>query len=105
MIANCARVLAAVAALSFPCLASAHDSWISRGGFRGPLNGEWCCGAKDCFIVPSLFVKPNGVGFEISAPKEVIPYSEVLPSPDGQYWRCQRSDGSRRCFFAPPMGF
>src|SRR5262245_61926059 len=23
-------------------------------------------------------------------------------SPDGEFWRCKRPDGSRRCFFAPP---
>ena len=33
---------------------------------------------------------------------EFIPQSEAQPSPDGQFWRCKRPDGSRRCFFAPP---
>ena len=27
--------------------AYAHDSWISRGGYRNAA-GEWCCGAIDC---------------------------------------------------------
>jgi hypothetical protein len=85
--------------------AFAHDSWISRGGFRGPKNGEWCCGANDCFVVSAMSVKVNGVGYELSQTKETVPYEEAIPSADGQYWRCQRPDGSRRCFFAPMMGY
>jgi len=34
---------------------------------------------------------------------EVVPYGEVQASRDGEYWRCKRPDGSRRCFFAPPQ--
>jgi hypothetical protein len=48
---------------------------------------------------------------------EVVPYTEVLPSPDGYFWRCHTVesknydahgyadyvDGKRRCFFAPPQ--
>jgi hypothetical protein len=30
-----------------------------------------------------------------------VPFSEALPSPDGNYWRCQWG-GTRKCFFAPP---
>jgi len=37
--------------------------------------------------------------------KETVPYSEALPSEDGKYWRCQRPNGTRRCFFAPLQGF
>jgi hypothetical protein len=33
---------------------------------------------------------------------EAIPFAEAQPSPDGEFWRCRRPDGSRRCFFAPP---
>lgn len=83
---------------------SAHDHWIAAGGFRAPVGNEWCCGEHDCFAVPSEFVKPNGVGYELLRPAELVPYKDTLPSQDGQYWRCQRPDGSRRCFFAPPSG-
>jgi hypothetical protein len=82
--------------------AAAHDSWIAKGGYRGPANGEWCCGQNDCFVVPGSQVKPNGVGYELRSHSEMVPYTEVLRSEDGQYWRCKRRDGSRRCFFAPP---
>jgi hypothetical protein len=82
----------------------AHDSWIARGGFRAPAGNEWCCGEHDCFVVPSDKVKRNGVGYELLQPVETVPYRETLQSVDGQYWRCQRPDGSRRCFFAPPPG-
>lgn len=82
----------------------AHDHWINAGGFRAPIGNEWCCNERDCFAIPAELVKPNGVGYEIKQPAEIVPYKEVLPSQDGQYWRCQRPDGSRRCFFAPPAG-
>ena len=29
---------------------------------------------------------------------------KALLSEDGQYWRCTRSTGARRCFFAPRGG-
>ena len=106
MIGRTLRTLLAaltVLPLSFPVFA--HDSWISRGGFRGPQNGEWCCGTSDCSVVPSTTVKPSNAGFEISPTSEVVPYKEALPSADGQYWRCQRPNGTRRCFFAPITAF
>ena len=85
--------------------AIAHESWISKGGYRGPSNNEWCCGAEDCFIVPKAQVKPNGIGYVLTGLKETVPYSEALPSEDGKYWRCQRPNGTRRCFFAPVNSF
>src|SRR3954466_3987698 len=84
---------------------SAHDSWISKGGHRNAA-GEWCCGEGDCFIVPKEQVSMNAAGYSISrAPavgsgpwfREQIPFSEAQPSPDGEFWRCHRSDGARRC--------
>ena len=88
-----------------PTTAQAHDNWISNGGFRGPKNGEWCCGTNDCFVVTPQSVRVSGSGYELSPTRETVPYEETIPSADGQYWRCQRPDGSRRCFFAPPVGF
>ena len=98
-------VLIVAASLLVTSKAFGHDSWISRGGFRGPQNGEWCCGAQDCFVVPAPSVKPGNTGFELYGAAEVVPYKEVLPSVDGQYWRCQRPNGTRRCFFAPVTAF
>jgi hypothetical protein len=93
----CAVVL--IGSTSTP--ASAHDSWISRGGLRNGA-GEWCCGEGDCFIVPPKNVS-TGVGGYTLFGQETVPYAETQPSPDGEYWRCKRPDGSRRCFFAPPV--
>lgn len=98
-------LLAALALFSFTSTVYAHDNWISRGGFRGPQNGEWCCGAVDCFVVPASSVKVGGAGFEVEPTKETVPYKEALPSVDGQYWRCHRPNGTRRCFFAPISAF
>lgn len=80
--------------------APAHDSWISRGGHKNAA-GEWCCGEGDCFSLTPGEVQASPVGYKLIN-GEIIPYSEVQPSPDGAYWRCKRPDGSRRCFFAPP---
>jgi hypothetical protein len=92
----------------------AHDSWISRGGYRSPTNNEWCCGEGDCFVIPKERVMMTGKGYVIIhgplagiGPQlyEAVPFSEAQPSPDGEFWRCKRPDGSRRCFFAPPQSF
>jgi hypothetical protein len=91
--------------------ADEHDSWISRGGLRNAA-GEWCCGEDDCFVVPTEQVSARVDGYHVVVHQvvagkdelraEIAPYGEAQPSPDGAYWGCQRPDGSRRCFFAPP---
>ena len=78
----------------------AHDNWIQRGGHRNAA-GEWCCGEGDCFALPPEHVKTSSRGYVLFG-SETVPYGEAQPSPDGGYWRCQRPDKSRRCFFAPP---
>jgi hypothetical protein len=108
------RILVLLLALTLP--ASAHDSWISRGGLKNGA-GEWCCGEGDCALMDPGAVQAKPYGYVIyghgtigEGPgeirtkliDEIVPYSEAQPSPDGQYWRCKRPDGTRRCFFAPP---
>lgn len=108
------RFLVLACLLLTTSLAFAHDSWISRGGHKNAA-GEWCCGEGDCFAIPADSVE-YGLGDLASADgshvvwgyklygAEFVPESEAMPSPDGQFWRCKRPDGSRRCFFAPPPG-
>jgi hypothetical protein len=79
---------------------TAHDSWISRGGFRNHA-GEWCCGEGDCFVIPQHQVDRTDDGYRLFG-LETVPFKDAQPSPDGAFWRCKRPDGSRRCFFAPP---
>jgi hypothetical protein len=96
-------VHAALAALALCASALAHDDgeWINRGGFRNGV-GEWCCGAGDCLAVEGVrTVALPGPGYRLPG-GEFVPQAEAQPSPDGQFWRCRRPDGSRRCFFAPP---
>lgn len=73
--------------------------WINQGRHQNPA-GEWCCGPGDCFIMAP--VRITSAGYFLPQTGETIPYAEAQPSPDGQFWRCKRPDGSRRCFFAPP---
>jgi hypothetical protein len=106
-------LIAALAALAIAVPALAHDSWINRGSFKGKgqADGEWCCGEGDCFVVPKERIMMTGEGYVIVhgplagiGPQlyEAVPFSEAQPSPDGEFWRCTRPDGTRRCFFAPP---
>lgn len=105
-------ILLALALLATAMPAAARDSWISRGGFRSPVSNEWCCGDVDCRVIDPERVReiPGGLAFRLysdlagNEKTETVPWSEVLPSMDSQYWRCQRADGSRRCAFAPPRG-
>jgi hypothetical protein len=107
----------------------AHDAWINENGLRNPATQEWCCGRGDCgIVIPTPratvagwvihgeeIIDINGRRIRVD---EVVPYNEVLPSPDGYFWRCHTVesknydvhghagdyvDGERRCFFAPPQ--
>lgn len=92
-----------------------HDSWISRNSLKNPA-GEWCCGAGDCAVMDPKSVAYTRGGYSVSGMgtidgtkrrefyHEFVPEHEAQPSPDGAFWRCKRTDGSRRCFFAPPPG-
>lgn len=77
------------------------EDWIMRGGHRNAA-GEWCCGEGDCLMVRGVAtVTRPAAGYRLPG-GEFVPQSEAQPSPDGQFWRCKRPDGTRRCFFAPP---
>ncbi len=104
------RFLTIVVLMAIPCQAMSHDLWINHGGFRNGV-GKLCCGEGDCFVIAPERVVITAGGYAIvgqtagadgSVPLEIVPFSEAQPSQDGQFWRCKRPDGSRRCFFAPP---
>ncbi len=65
--------------LAIGSLASAHDLWINRGGFRNAA-GEWCCGAGDCFTIPGEKVSMNGIGYILRE------YDNELVPPDEHHW-------------------
>jgi hypothetical protein len=79
--------------------ASAHDFWINHGNYKSP-DGTHCCGDNDCRALAPEEVKITPRGYALMN-GELVPFSEAQPSEDGEYWRCKRYDGSRRCFFAP----
>jgi hypothetical protein len=95
-------ILAALSGLMLcaPLPVLAHDSWISKGGYKNAV-GEWCCGDNDCKLAER--VSTNGSGWIIEG-GEFIPYNEATPSPDGKVWICRRPDKTRRCVFGPPPG-
>lgn len=117
----CAWIVFLILSIANSGQAIAHDSWISRGAHRN-LAGEWCCGDGDCSVVPNEQVELHADGYHVHQHivtttygigahrpteldiSEIVPFIETQPSPDGAFWRCQRADGSRRCFFAPPPG-
>jgi hypothetical protein len=87
--------------------ALAHDrwgnpNWIAKGHFVSPIDGSHCCGINDCLELSSEEVQETHGGYFLTKLNEVVPFKEVQISRDGQYWRCKKPDGSRRCFFAPP---
>jgi hypothetical protein len=84
--------------------AESHDFWINRGGYKDRLNGVHCCGPNDCFAISPARITVVLDGYRLES-GEVVPFSEAYVSEDRDFWRCQRADGSRRCFFAPPMSF
>jgi hypothetical protein len=115
--------LAALAATALLAPALSHERAIDRGGDGVPAtptsrgaprndSGEGCCDMRDCAIVPTRDVIAEGQWYTLlirdrnGAPDiwETIPLAEARPSSDGDYRRCARADGSRRCFFAPPSG-
>ena len=119
--ASVALLGAALIALA-PALAHGPADWIMQGQHKNTA-GEWCCGEADCFVVTGVAtVTTPAPGYRLKGSiledgrerpddkdgrerpddNEFIPQSEAQPSPDGQFWRCKRPDGSRRCFFAPP---
>jgi hypothetical protein len=96
-----------VAVLVLATGALAHDrrgnpNWIANGHFVSPIDGSHCCGINDCVELSSHEVQETTAGYYLNKLNEVVPFREVQVSRDGQYWRCKKPDGSRRCFFAPP---
>lgn len=77
-------------------LAVAHDSWISRGGYR-----NLACGDNDCESPNQIAA--TGKGWIVGG-TEFVPFEEATPSPDGKMWICRRPDHTRRCVFGPPPG-
>ena len=86
-----------------PNVSLAHDHWINHGNYASPMDGAHCCGENDCVLVLEENVSITAQGYVLTS-GEHIPFREALVSEDGHYWRCQRGDGARRCFFAPRGG-
>lgn len=92
-----------IGCIGFLSSSRAHDFWINDGSYKSPIDGSHCCGDGDCFMIPRDQVKIRPDGYLLTN-GEIVPFSEAQPSEDGEYWRCKRHDGSRRCFFRPSDG-
>jgi len=81
--------------------AFAHDSWISKGGYKNPA-GEWCCGDYDC----KSYTRTTSTAKGWLVDGELVPFDEAMPvpPPDGQVTVCRRPDGTRRCVFGLKPG-
>lgn len=95
-------IILAAFLIAHPGLAQPHSFWINWGGYKSP-TGEHCCGDDDCKELSADQVKITPRGYALTS-GELVPFSEAQQSEDGNYWRCKRYDGSRRCFFAPGNG-
>jgi hypothetical protein len=80
-----------------------HDFWINNSKYTSPRDGSHCCGEDDCKMIPRDQVRATPAGYRLPS-GEVVPYAEAQPSEDGEFWRCEYYDGSRRCFFSPFPG-
>lgn len=101
-----AFLIGAIVVIAFQIMsankASSHGpaDWINRGGYKNGV-GEFCCGERDCFELPSSDIQITPRGYLIKSINELVPFHEATPSPTGTYWRCYWG-GKRKCFFAPP---
>jgi hypothetical protein len=82
-------------------LAGRADQQDHQYGAYRNAAGELCCGERDCFELSGEDISITEAGYFVKSIRETVRFSEALPSPDGNYWRCQWG-GSRKCFFAPP---
>lgn len=96
---------AAMAAFSYRALGHGDASWIMEG------PNARCCGKQDCGALPAGDVVSTAAGYWIHSRQELVPFKEVLPSIDHQFWLCvvleearAWPDGRTRCFFAPDSG-
>jgi hypothetical protein len=92
-------LFAALFALTVARPARAHGeaAWIMQG------ETSWCCGEKDCAVVPATRVRVVPGGYFLLDTGETIPEEVAKPSPDGEFWRCRvnadEPNSLTRCFF------
>lgn len=89
--------------ISFFVLIHDDADWIRKQNKIDPRSQLYCCGPGDCEKVQITI--PYGLGYLLPSFNEIVPAEEVQPSSDGNFWRCKKPDGSRRCFFAPYEGY
>lgn len=89
-----------VLALIASAPASAH-SWYT--GIKN-ADGQLCCSGSDCAPLPAGDVTEVEGGYYTHTYDQVVPFSRVQPSPDGDFHACFWG-GRIRCFFGPVSSF
>lgn len=86
-------------------LAHGDAEWIQRGSYEGP-DGVHCCGVNDCHRLALNTVKITAGGYAVEwrGRTFTIPFSQAQLSENEDFWICEKSDFTPRCFFAPPVG-
>ena len=99
-----AALLAALLVVS-PAAATSGPEWL-----RTIKNaaGELCCSPRDCSQVSArtIHYDPAGAAYivEWRGVFHPIPERELLPGRHGEWWVCERPDGTIRCLLGPKRG-
>jgi hypothetical protein len=96
-----AALVAATIMCPFPAVG--HDAW-SNGAQVPAWIKKACCGPSEVHQLPADKVHALPDGYHVDGLATVIPYSRVLPSPDGAFWGFWNPDALNPvvfCFFAP----
>lgn len=97
-----------LASCASPTSVRAHDRWAN-----GDPVPDWvkrdCCSQSHAHHLTEAMLHDRSDGIHVDGYSHVIPYSKVLPSPDGSTWlfyavHPDRSQGEPICFFRGAQG-
>ena len=85
---------------------------VAAIGSRRSGAHEWypkeCCASLDCAPYPSSNFRPVQNGWRILQTGEVIPFDEIMRSPDEKFHRCiaefWEPNSLTKCLFVPDSG-
>lgn len=92
-----------------PVVALAHGefAWIGDSQTQNPVTGEFCCGERDCFKIPTKDLRRFGDEYRFKYAGQVFkfPAAQALLSRDRFNWACFNLEtGKPRCLFLNANG-